>query len=359
MKLHILSRYSRLGASTRLRTQQYLPYLAAAGFEVEVANFFDDAYLARLYSGARPRRGMIRYFGNRLQQLRAATGADVIWLEKEALPWVPFAIEHRLMPRGVPVVSDYDDAVYHSYDQHRLAAVRALLGSKIDGVMANSAMVFAGNPYLADHARAAGARRVEIIPTVVDVTAYQHRPFPSADGKPRVGWIGTPRTWAEHGVPMLAMLSDIMARQGAVFRAIGAGRPPAPPANFEFPDWSEASEVRQIQGLDIGIMPLTDTPISRGKCAYKLIQYMACGVPVIASPIGVNASVVEHGVNGFLASTETEWRDRLDTLLADPDLRRRMGEAGRRKVVAEYSIQTYGPKVAALLAGVAAAGPAA
>jgi len=108
--------------------------------------------------------------------------------------------------------------------------------------------------------------------------------------------------------------------------------------------------------MDIGIMPLPDSPWARGKCGYKLIQYMACGLPVVASPVGVNRQIVEHGVNGFLAETDDEWREALATLVADPDLRRRMGAAGRKKVEADYSLQVYGPKVAAMLRDVAQAG---
>lgn len=96
-------------------------------------------------------------------------------------------------------------------------------------------------------------------------------------------------------------------------------------------------------------MPLTDTPWARGKCGYKLIQYMACGLPVIASPVGVNTEIVEHGVNGFLASTEAEWIEALRTLLSDAALRARMGEAGRRKVERDYSLQVWGPRVAQIL----------
>src|SRR6056297_1871598 len=101
--------------------------------------------------------------------------------------------------------------------------------------------------------------------------------------------------------------------------------------------------------MDIGVMPLPDTPWMRGKCGYKLIQYMACGLPVIASPVGVNAEIVEHGVNGFLVGTDEEWKSALTILLKDPDLRRRMGREGRKKVEREYSLQVQGPRVARLL----------
>ena len=117
--------------------------------------------------------------------------------------------------------------------------------------------------------------------------------------------------------------------------------------------WTQEGEVPFLQTLDVGIMPLTDTPWARGKCGYKLIQYMACGLPVVASPVGVNRDIVEHGVNGFLAETDAEWRSAIETLLADGELRRRMGAAGRRKVEEHYSLQVWGPRVAQMLRSVA------
>ena len=104
-----------------------------------------------------------------------------------------------------------------------------------------------------------------------------------------------------------------------------------------------------IRSMDIGIMPLTDSPFARGKCGYKLIQYMACGLPVVASPVGVNAEIVEHGVNGFLASSSAEWREAIVRLAGDRELRLRMGTAGRQKVVSQFSAEAVGPRIARLL----------
>ncbi|UYQ72595.1 glycosyltransferase family 4 protein [Pelagibacterium flavum] len=349
-RLLILSRYSRLGASSRLRTLQYIPYLQAAGLQVDVASFFDDAYLKALYSGRRSWAGSAKYFLGRISQLISASKADVLWIEKEALPWIPWAIESLLWPRDVPVVTDYDDAVFHYYDSHRNPAVRDLLGDKIDNVMNRSAVVLAGNEYLASRARAAGAKRVEIVPTVVNTDVYRCQPATSSDGRTRIGWVGTPVTWAKYGEPLVPLLQDVMSQSHSVFRAIGAAQPEVPLANFEFLEWSEAREIQLIQGIDIGIMPLEDTPFARGKCGYKLIQYMACGLPVVASPVGVNSRIVIKNENGFLASTEREWRDSINALLSDHNLRKRMGDAGRRRVEAHYSIDVYGPRVANIIA---------
>jgi glycosyltransferase involved in cell wall biosynthesis len=130
---------------------------------------------------------------------------------------------------------------------------------------------------------------------------------------------------------------------------VGSGPLDLPGVPIEIVNWSEASETAQLHGFDIGIMPLTDDPWARGKCGFKLIQYMACGLPVVASPVGVNCQIVEHGGNGYLAGTEAEWVSALTTLLDDAALRERLGRAGRLKVEQRYCLQKTGPELAALL----------
>lgn len=353
MSILLLSRYTRMGASSRLRTMQYLPALKREGFNVQVAPFFDDAYLQVLYSGQGTRRSTIEYMLERFRQMHRRPQPDLIWLEKEALPWVPWLMERALIPRGIPIVSDYDDAIFHRYDKHRLGMVRALLGNKIGHVMAASSLVMAGNSYLGDYARQYGPARVETVPTVVDLDAYHVRLSSAGESSLRVGWIGTPQTWKALANPIHKVLDPLLRKQGALFRAVGAGMNGDTNGTLEILPWSEENEVTLIKTMDIGVMPLPDTPWTRGKCGYKLIQYMACGLPVVASPVGVNKDIVEHGVNGFLAETDAEWRSAIETLLADAELRRSMGAAGRKKVEEHYSLQVWGPRVAQMLRSVA------
>lgn len=352
MKLLVLSRYDRQGASSRLRMMQYIPHLQSAGLEVEVSSLFDAEYLADMYAGVRKPKQLLSYYRKRLSRMRGPR-PDVIWLEKEALPWMPWLVERAALPRGVPIVADYDDAIFHRYDLHPRNMVKRMLGTKIDRVMAHSVLVTAGNAYLGQRAERAGAARVEVVPTVVDMDAYHARPVASIMDRPRVGWIGTPETWDKFGQPLLELVRGSGASHGAIFRAVGAGQHGGGAGDVEFLDWSEESEVALIQGMDIGIMPLPDTPWARGKCGYKLIQYMACGLPVIASPVGVNSNIVEHGINGFLAQTDAEWKTALETLLGNPALRQQMGAAGRNKVEQNYSLQAWGPRVAEMLVGAA------
>lgn len=353
MKAVLVTRYERSGASSRLRLIQYAGPLGLKGISSSLLPFFDDSYLSRLYSGRSTLAPTLVAYARRAWQLLKVGRGDLLWLEKEALPWLPWAIERALLPRAVPLVVDYDDAVFHRYDLHRSPFVRRFLGRKLDKLMASASLVTAGNLYLADRARAAGAPNVEIVPTVVDLTAYTRRPEPFSENTATIGWIGTPSTWTEYMAPMMPLLTKAAQAAGARIAAVGAGRAAAAHPLLDNLPWTEDSEVARIHEMDIGIMPLTDTPWARGKCGYKLIQYMACGIPVIASPVGVNAEIVEPGVNGFLASSDAEWAEALQTLLHDPGLRARMGEAGRLKVERDYSLQVWGPRVAQMLRDVA------
>jgi hypothetical protein len=348
-RLLVLSKYSRLGASSRLRTLQYRRWLEGAGFALEYSALFDNRYLQRLYSGEKTHADLIGYYRKRFSKLRQRPRPGLIWVEYELLPWLPWMFERALLPASVPIVTDYDDAVFHRYDRHQFAPVRWLLGRKIDRVMKHSQLVTAGNAYLADRARKAGAAHVEIVPTVVDLSHYSVRSESLSTPSVRVGWIGTPNTWHAFGKTLYTQISDTLTAHDARFCAVGARLEAQSVGSLEIIAWSEDTEVNAIQSMDIGVMPLPDTPWARGKCGYKLIQYMACGLPVVASPVGVNKEIVEHGVNGFLAESHTEWRTAIEALISDPDLRLRMGAAGRKKVENEYSLQVWGPRVANML----------
>lgn len=348
-RLLVLSRYSRLGASSRLRTLQYEPWLQQAGFDVEYDALFDDAYLASIYEGKKKSIDIAKYFAERTLRLIRRKKIDLIWIEYEVFPWIPWTIEKFLYSLGVPVVTDYDDAVFHKYDLHRWPPVRWALSKKIDRVMRHSELVTAGNNYLIERAETAGAKHVELVPTVVDLNAYKVSMKPDETKVQTVGWMGTPQTWVTFGMDLHSKVDDFLQEQSARFKAVGGGLKPKTMGTLDVVPWTESSEVAEIQTMDIGVMPLSDTPWSRGKCGYKLIQYMACGLPVIASPVGVNSDIVEHGVNGFLARTDAEWNDAIATLLRDPNLRHRMGQEGRKRVEEQYSLQVWGPRVANIL----------
>lgn len=345
----MLSRYARLGASSRMRCYQYLPWLEAAGINVTLTPLFSDAYVHGLQRNSKSPLEVLRAYAGRVQALLASRKFDLLWIEKETLPWLPAWFEKALLPSTVPYVLDYDDAVFHYYDEHRNPVVRALLAGKHPALMRSAALVVAGNEYLAKFAQQAGAKHVEVVPTVIDLERYpvvKDKQL-AADVPPCIGWVGQ-RATASFLAPYAPLFERLSSDGLARFAAIGIDAQALGLPMAAIP-WTEQTEVASIASLDIGIMPLLDGPFERGKCGYKLIQYMACGLPAVASPVGVNRQIVEHGVNGFLAETPEQWEEALQTLLADANLRRRMGQAGRQKVEQQYSIQATGPKLAALL----------
>ncbi len=351
MKVLILTKYSRMGASSRLRTLQYIPYLESQGINCTVQSLFDDKYLKGLYTHSRrsPWAVALLY----LKRLIAVLGCfryDLIWIEYEIFPYLPAFAERLLRLLGKPYVVDYDDAIFHNYDHSPNLLIRRALGRKIDVVMRNSAFVVVGNAYLAERAKAAGAPRVELVPTVVDRKRYSLK-HAGAQLKPVIGWIGSPSTEC-----LLADIRYVLARvcvtHSARLLLVGASPKLSddfPGVDLEILPWSEACEAELISRMDVGIMPLFDGPFQKGKCGYKLIQYMACGVPVIASPVGMNCELVTVGVNGLLANTPMQWEAALKLLLESADLRQQMGEAGRTKVEQQYCLEVTGPKVAKYL----------
>ena len=349
MKILLLSRYGRLGASSRLRSYQYLPYLKEQGIDVTVQALFDDAYLDKLYAKKSKKfSAIIRYYSLRLMTLLNSKQFDLLWIEKELLPGLPAVAEWLLAKCFVPYIVDYDDAIYHRYDQHQNPMVKFLLKNKIGRVMQHAKTVITGNDYLAEHAQIWQARCIEILPTVIDLTRYSLPAIAQSNQVFTIGWIGTPAT--QHYLHELAPVLTSLCQTGQVqVLAVGARDLNLPNVNLICLPWTEADEVAAIYRFDIGIMPLPDQAWERGKCGYKLIQYMACSKAVIASPVGSNQQIVNHGVNGYLASTLADWQMALIELKENPAQRMAMGQAGRNKVEASYCLQVTAPRLHKIL----------
>ena len=348
MRVLALTRYARRGASSRLRFEQFVPGLATLGIDVTVAPLLDDRFLTRRYAGRRVDVvALTRAYASRATRLFRREPWDLLWLEKEAFPWLPDLVERTLFRHDVPCVVDFDDAWFHRYDIHRFRTVRAALGGKLDAVMRRASVVCAGNDYIADHARRAGASRVEIVPTVVDVERYvvasRRSPGPFT-----IGWIGTPLT-AGYLDAVAPALRAVVGASSLRLCAVGAAPFRLDGVEVQTPPWSEDSEAAVISQFDVGVMPLPDSPWERGKCGYKLIQYMASGKPVIASPVGVNKTLVREGENGFLAGDLSSWTTALVALRDDPERCSSMGAAGRRLVARSYDLRVELPRLAEIL----------
>lgn len=345
MRVLALTRYERLGSSSRVRFYQYFPYLSSRGMEVVSAPFFENRYIVDLYNRSRISPKLVfTSYARRLSTLAGKRGFDLLWVEKELLPWFPAYMEALFRARDIPYVVDYDDAVFHRYDMHPLPLVRTMLGKKIDDVMRKAALVVVGNEYLANRAIRAGARQVEYLPSVVDVSKYSFKSHQKSSVF-SIGWIGSPVTAGY--LELIRGVVDQLNRESSIRMVlVGAGsQSPFPGISTELLPWSEEVEREFSQKIDAGIMPLVDGPFERGKCGYKLVQYMAGGIPVVASPIGINHQIVEHRVNGYLADSMEDWLTALRSLRDDVELRAAMGRAGHQKAKKLYNLHETAPRL--------------
>jgi len=353
MEVSCFTKYGRSAASTRQRVLQYLPALEAAGIHVTNHSLLPDEYVQSLATGDRfPSGEIAKSYLRRMRQV-LQTKCDAIWVYAELFPYLPALFERFVFLSHKPVVYDMDDAFFHTYDSAANWETRALLGGKLKPLLRGASVVCCGNAYLQDYAKEL-CRRSIILPTVVDTDVYRLSALTEGNRPVTIGWIGSPTTWP-YVQPLLPMLRDLCRELGAAFRVVGAG---ASAAEDVFPgmqllDWSEASEVEDVQNMDIGIMPLPDEQWARGKSGYKIVQYMACGLPVVASPVGVNREMVRSSIDGFLAETEAEWREALATLIEGAELRRKMGASGRHRAVQFYSLQSQAPKLVSLFQSLA------
>lgn len=349
MNVLLLTKYGQLAASTRYRYLQFQAHLESVGIHCHLSPLLDNDYLRGMFAGKRPLGPAARALARRTWAVLTARRYDKVVVHCEAQPYLPPVFEWLLVQLGVPYVYDFDDAIFHQYDAHPNGLVRCLFSGKIRRVIRGATAVIAGNEYLASYARQANSN-VTVIPTVVDTTRYLPGGHADArNGRLVIGWVGSPST-AKFLLDRVDALRTVCRNTGARLVLVGAGPLDLPGVPVEIRPWREEAEVEDIQGFDIGIMPIPDTPWTRGKCGFKLIQYMACGLPVVASPVGVNSDIVDDGHNGFLAGSDERWVASLCALAASAAQRRQFGEAGREKVVRRYSVDVAAPLLAAVLA---------
>ncbi|MDE2579754.1 MAG: glycosyltransferase family 4 protein [Hyphomicrobiales bacterium] len=315
---------------------------------MDVDALLPDDYLKTTYCGGRfSALKMAGAFAARLSRLPRIRDYDVAFVTGEFFPLAPGQIEAALLP--VPYVYDFGDAHFLKYSQQRrFRHTPAMVARKFEYFIARAAAVTAGNAYLADYARQWNDN-VHILPTVVPMERYVSAPRRDA-GCFTIGWIGSPST-----ASYLDMLRGALERFGAEtptrLIVVGAQCQPIKNVDVRLEPWSEATEIDMINSFDVGVMPLTDDDWARGKCAFKMIQYMACGVPAIVSPVGANLDVAAGGA-ALLAGNDEEWLSALRCLRDDAAFRQKLGAAGRERIAASYSLENAAPKLASILQAV-------
>jgi len=351
MKVLFLTKYGYLAPSSRYRAFQYVPYFRSRNSVVSVEPLLPDEYVRRLFNERRRSLGRVsRALLSRIAHLRSREyrSFDVVYVQNEMLPRCPFMLESRFYRDGPPVVVDYDDAIFHLYEN------RQLLREKIAAVMRAARCVIVGSRYLQSYA-ATFNRCVELVPTVINMSRYTAKcGYELENNTVIIGWIGTPTT-ARHLASHAPSFRALARKYKLTLRCVGA------PQDFQMPGvqlekipWRLETETQWIRSFDIGVMPLPDDRFAKGKCGLKLIQYMGCGVPVVGSAVGANCEIIQDGTNGLLAVNQDEFVHKIEWLIRSVELRRRLGINGRQTVKLRYSLETQAPRFYRLLREAAA-----
>ncbi|MDH3223540.1 MAG: glycosyltransferase family 4 protein [Gemmatimonadota bacterium] len=345
MRVTAIATHPEVSPSTRFRMHQFRDALAGRGIELRYDFLFGVEEYGRLRSGggvASRARGLTGALRARVRRLEAADLGDVVWVSRALAPIGAGRILDCLRGRGVPVVADFDDAVFlpPAGGSRWLGPLRRP-GRAFADLCRASSVVLTGNSYLADAARdAVGVGEpmdVRILPTVVDTNRY--RPMERATSSSlTVGWVGShttlPYLWARR-----AVFQELAREVPFALRVVSdSPPPPMPGVDVEFHRWTPATEVTAFHGIDLGVYPLPDDAWSRGKCGLKAIQYGACGVPVVASPVGVLRDVVVPEETGLWAESDPEWVEAMKRILGDPAAIESMGRNARAWIEDRYSL---------------------
>ncbi len=363
LKVIALASYPAEAAGTRYRVQQFVGPLAKRGITMTVHPFFDAEGFARLYQRkAWPKTllGLLKASAGRVKDLARSQRADVIFVQREAMMFGPPIFEWlsaRVMRR--PMVLDLDDATYVSYTSPTYGRVGNALKwfSKTDDLIRWAEIVICGNNSIAGYVSAKNTRAI-VLPTIVDTDKFRPRDEPHDDAPVVLGWIGTHSTFP-YLETLFPVIQKLAARHQITLRIIGAGKDNIVVSGVQLQNlpWALEREVRDFQSFDIGLYPIDEKLYpgwASGKSGFKAIQYMAVGIPYVATPLGATEEIGEPGVTHLLARTPDEWYVALEQLIENRQRRRAMGTAGREHVLKHYAFEEQVDKLASVLREAAA-----
>ncbi len=348
MKILFLTKYSDLSASSRLRAFQYKSRIDKTEHSVDVQSLFDNKYLLMRFKSPNILNihRIIYSFIKRFIFLLKVYRYDVLVIHLELFPYFPPVFEYLLSKTNKKIYYDYDDAIFHVYDKSNSDLVRFFLANKIKFLMRIADGVICCNDYIRKYAIESGAKRTLISPTVINLDNYILTPRKCENKHSfTIGWIGSPST-----TKYLDIVKDSIARLSEFYSItlylVGSDiNKNITIKNVKVirDDWSEFNEQKALRKFDIGIMPLYDNDWDRGKCAFKLIQYMGSFLPVVASDVGMNKDIV--GKSGLIVRNESEWFDAIRVLFEDAHMRSKMGKVGRKIIQNGYTIESTLPKL--------------
>ena len=344
-----LSLYGSNAASHRVRLAQFKPGLHNLGVNLEVHSLINNKILFSTFRRSRPPLSdLFMAYIHHIFLLLNSRKFDLAIVHVDLLPFVPSLIELSLLQ--IPFIYDFDDAFYLKYRSGRYSVLQPLLGDKADRLMAKAAAITAGNYELYSYAKHYNIN-VTLLPSVVDTDSYFPRDLFSVNQLDKtftIGWIGSPST-AKYLDLLIWPLRQLALEIPLRFVVIGSlSFPSIPGVDVVLHSWSLHEEVSLIQQFDVGVMPLTDSPWARGKCAYKLIQYMSCGIPVVASRVGANIAAVPSDC-GILVDSSYEWLESLRRLFLDSELRVSLGMNASNWVRKNYSLSSALPVLSNLI----------
>lgn len=347
MKILFLVPYPTEGASNRVRVEQFIPYMESKGVLCKVRPFVNKRFYGILYL---PHCYLEKIFwfiictSNRILDIYRARRYDIVFIHREAYPFFGPFIEFILYKMHSTIVFDFDDAIFlPSTSKYNTYIGKLKNPNKTSKIIKMSALVIAGNNYLRDFALRYNNNTI-VIPSSIDTEVYRPRPAEKSEEKDIViGWVGSNTT-----KNFLYLIKDVFVRLSAryknvTFNIVGADFSIIGIDKIITKKWSMQEELKDLQGFDIGIMPMPDNDWTKGKCGFKAILYMACGLPVAASPVGMNLEIVDDGGSGFLAKDADSWVEKLSILIEDEALRQKMGKAGRENVIERYSLAVWRP----------------
>jgi glycosyltransferase involved in cell wall biosynthesis len=340
--------------SQRFRFEQYFELLKRNKIEFVVSSFWSLRAWAILYSKGNAFEKtfwLITGFLMRWLDVFRSVQYDLIFIHRECAPIGPPVFEFVLTKvLTKKIIYDFDDAIWLPNTSAENALARWIkFHGKVKFICRWSYRVSCGNDWLANYARQFNSN-VVVNPTTID-TENLHNPdvypFRKENEKVVIGWTGTHSTLMYLN-ELIPILQAIEKKHPVIIRIIANKNPNLPLQSFEFIPWRKETEIQDLLSFDIGLMPLTDDTWANGKCGFKALQYMALEIPCVASPVGVNNSIIQNNQNGFLCQSENEWETTLEKLIADRSLRKRIGSAGRETVIQHYSVSSNSSSFLAL-----------
>ena len=331
----------------RFRLEQWEPLLKKEGVEITYFPFETAELREVLYQSGNAMTKIAAVTRNLLRRQNEISNLgkfDLVYVFREAALLGPAWFERKIARSGVPMIFDFDDAVFVSYKSPSNGYLSYLkFPAKTATSCRLSGHVMAGNQFLADYASKYNDR-VTIVPTTIDTEKYLPVQKSTDPQLVTIGWSGSFST-VQHLDTIRETLQELARGKQFRLRVIGTADYTIDGVDVEAIPWRSATEIEDLSHIDIGVMPLPDDIWSKGKCGLKALQYMALGVPTVCSPVGVNATIITDGQNGYIAGNKKEWIEKLSMLIDSAALRKQIGDAGRETVETGYSAISQAPRV--------------